>query len=66
MDEQLIELETRIAFQDESIQQLSDVVYRQQQQIDFLEKQVQMLRGQFQNLAHSLPSKPQDDRPPHY
>ena len=66
MNQQLIELETRIAFQDESIQQLSDVIYRQQQAIDQLQKQIQLLSGQFQNILHSLPDESQDDKPPHY
>lgn len=65
-DEKIIDIETRIAYQDDTIQQLSDVMYRQQQQIEKLEKTVQLLVGKIQGLSENNPEKTIDERPPHY
>lgn len=64
--EKFIDVETRMAFQDDTIQQLSDVIYRQQQQIDQLDKTVQLLVDRMQDLMHDLPGKVVDEKPPHY
>ncbi len=66
MEEKIVDLETRLAFQDDTIQQLSDVIYRQQQQIDQLEKTVHQLVDKVQDLMHALPGKIVDEKPPHY
>lgn len=65
-EEKFIDIETRMAFQDDTIQQLSDVIYRQQQQIDKLEKTVQLLVDKVQDLMHDFPGKVVDEKPPHY
>ena len=64
--EQLVELETRLAFQEDSIQQLSDQVYQQQQQIDRLEKLVKQLLDQTREIMAASPGETVDERPPHY
>lgn len=66
METKLVDIETRMAFQDDTIQQLSDVIYRQQQQIDKLERTVQMLVDKIQDLMQDLPGKVVDEKPPHY
>ncbi len=65
-NDKIIDLETRMAYQDDTIQQLSDVIYRQQKQIDKLEKMVELIVGKVQDISSSLPSAPQDEKPPHY
>ena len=40
MEERLIELETRVAFQEKLIEELSDVLAKQQHQIDQMEQQL--------------------------
>ena len=65
--ESICDLQTRSAYQEATIQELSDVIYRQQQQIDTLEKQIELLRhvlekqhdGEGDNLNT-------EERPPHY
>ncbi|HVK98876.1 MAG TPA: SlyX family protein [Dongiaceae bacterium] len=66
MDERLIELETRVAFQEHSLQQLSDEMYRQQKQIERLDRLCQVLLQQLQDVSTALPGKTQDEKPPHY
>lgn len=66
-EDRFIDLETRLAYQDDTLRVLSDTIARQQQQIDRLE---QVCR----QLIERLKSPPQDtvkgtaadERPPHY
>ena len=64
--EQLIELETRLAYQEDTMQQLSDQIYQQQQQIDRLEKLVIQLLDQTREIMASSSGEVSDERPPHY
>lgn len=66
MEEKIIDIETRLAFQDDTLQELSDVIYRQQQQIDQLEKTVYQLLGKVEELMQSGPDDIVDEKPPHY
>ena len=49
-DERLLELETRVAFQEDTIQKLDDALASQQQQIMDLERQVQLLGLQIKEI----------------
>lgn len=66
MEDRLTELETRIAFQEHSLQELSDEMYRQQKQIERLDNICRMLLQQMQDVSAALPAKPLDEKPPHY
>lgn len=66
MEEKIVNIETRLAFQDDTIQELSDVIYRQQQKIDQLEKTLQALLNKVQDLMEGGNEKIVDERPPHY
>ncbi|MFZ5659758.1 MAG: SlyX family protein [Pseudomonadota bacterium] len=46
MEERLVELETRVAFQENTLQELNDVVVRQQQEIDQLKSDLETIRVQ--------------------
>ena len=66
MDEQrLIELETRLSYQEATLRDLNDVITRQQQQIDRLEQLCRLLaeRSARQEIAKGTP---EDEVPPHY
>ncbi len=61
------ELETRLAFQEKSLQELGDSVYRQELQIERLEAAVRILTQRIADLAETMPeSTPDDQKPPHY
>ena len=63
----LIELETKGAFQDDTIQKLNDVVCRQQEQIDLLLLKYQELRGLLEDLPDNQPLMAEaNETPPHY
>jgi len=65
-EQRLIDLETRIAFQEDAIQDLSDVLYRQQQQLDRLEQMCNLILQRLQDLPAGSGGNGGDERPPHY
>lgn len=65
-EDKLIDIETRLAYQDDAIQALSDVVYQQQKQLDRMEKQLQLMLGKLQDLGQNQATKIDHERPPHY
>ena len=54
MYDDIIELQTRIVFQDGVIEQLNQVVTRQQTQIDRLQRQLDKLNGQVESHHHHI------------
>lgn len=71
MDEQLIDLQTRFAFQEDSLQALNDVVARQQQQINQLEEALAVYRHRLEELLDVMSSLSPGETsahelPPHY
>jgi len=67
MQNRMIELETRIAYQDHTIGELNEVVTNQQQQIDQLEKAVEQLRRHLKQSSSSGLARPEEESPPpHY
>ncbi|AFJ02455.1 hypothetical protein Q7C_1305 [Methylophaga frappieri] len=67
MQDDIIELQTRLAFQDGIIDQLNQVVTRQQIQIDRLQRQLEKLSGQVENLHQAQLIRQADESPPpHY
>jgi len=66
-NERLAELESQIAFQDDTIQTLNEIVTRQELQLERLNTKLEQLLGQVQDLSEAM-SAPQADEPPppHY
>jgi len=53
MEERLTELETKVMFQDQTIEDLNQVIYDQQQQLDKLSNEINFLKKQFLTLAQT-------------
>ena len=67
MENRLIELETRLAFQDNALQELNAVVVRQQREIDTLTREIEALKAQIRTLAPEMVGSRADEAPPpHY
>jgi len=67
MEQRLMELESRVAFQDDAIQKLNDVVVSQQEQIDLLLSELKYLNEKVRDLTSELiASEDQETPPPHY
>ena len=64
-DQRLIELEIKASFTEDLLEQLDQVVIRQQQQIDLLVREVTRLQQQHTDNVGG-PRSPTDDLPPHY
>jgi SlyX protein len=65
-DGRLLELETRVAFQEDTIQKLDDALASQQQQIMDLERQVQLLGLQIKEIEVVPATTGPEAPPPHY
>ena len=63
IEERLVALESRIAFQDHTIEELNAVLTRQQTQIDTL---IQRLTEVVEQIGPSVVGKGPDSPPPHY
>lgn len=67
MDERIDRLEEKLAFQDQSIQELTDALYRQQQEIDALREHSALLADRLEALKSTGDgSTDNDGAPPHY
>ncbi len=62
----LVDLQTRLAFQDQAISELNDVITDQQQQIDWLREELQLAGDKLKVLEESVEISEQDEKPPHY
>lgn len=66
-DERLEQLEIKMTFLDKATNELSEVVYRQQQEIDALNERLKALATRFEALrSEERIYTPEDERPPHY
>ena len=67
MENRVIELETRLSFQEDTIHELNEVVTRQQNQIDVLQEQVGELKKRVQSVSTSnIKDEGEETPPPHY
>lgn len=65
LEQRIIELETRLSYQDHTIEQLNEVVTAQQRQIDRLEAGLRGLREQ-QAGGDRIRRPDEETPPPHY
>lgn len=65
MDDRIIELEKKAAFQEDLIEQLNQALIDQQKRIDLLEKRLKLIYGQIQSGV--VINRPEEEAPPpHY
>lgn len=66
MEDRLTELETKLSFAEDLIDELNRVVYRQQAQIDLMQQQITMLHQQVQAVIPEDKRDIREEIPPHY
>ncbi|MCC7122698.1 MAG: SlyX family protein [Gammaproteobacteria bacterium] len=67
MDEHRERIELKIAWLEQALQELGDVVYRQQREIDDLRQRLRATENQLDTLRSAGgPRRADDERPPHY
>ena len=65
--DRIIELETKLSYQEDMITQLNDVVCRQQNQIDEINQKCELLFSSTRALTEKLSVEAGEvDKPPHY
>lgn len=65
-DERLVEIESKLAHQDQLLLELNDAVTLQQEKIMRLEELSNTLLDRVRALSEAVPGDAQDARPPHY
>jgi SlyX protein len=66
-EDRLVEIETKMAFQENTIKDLSDAIYSQQKQIENINKTLKLLVDQVDDSSVISPrGNLQDEKPPHY
>jgi len=67
MDHEVLErLELKISYLERANHELSDVVYRQQRELDELRAKLTSFAGRFYELTQQRPYTDEEERPPHY
>jgi len=67
IQEKVIALETRLSYQDDTVEALNDVVSCQHKQIETLEKQVKILSQRVESLTPAdIGFADEEPPPPHY
>ncbi|WP_299180674.1 SlyX family protein [uncultured Neptuniibacter sp.] len=66
--ERIIELESRVAFQEDTLEKLNVAVSSQEIEIEQLKRMIKLMNQQLKNLTLELPSSAPGDEPPppHY
>jgi len=66
-EDRIIELETKVSYQEDLLQDLNKLVATQQHQIDQLTTLSKTLSNQLKETMHSIQSESNvDEKPPHY
>jgi SlyX protein len=67
IETRIIELETKLSYQDHLIQELNEVVTHQQNQVDRLEVELRRVREHLKSSSSSQIARPEEEvPPPHY
>lgn len=66
LESRIVDLEVKLTFNEEMLEQLNRVLYLQQLQIDRMEKELQALREQVRDSQPAQPRNLRDEIPPHY
>lgn len=67
-DKQIVELQSRILFQDDVIQKLDAVVIKQSEVLDHVVRRLAVVEERLEQLNYERESQlsPSDEKPPHY
>ncbi|MBC7619310.1 MAG: SlyX family protein [Candidatus Saccharibacteria bacterium] len=66
VDQRLMELEIKASFTEDLVDQLNQIIIRQQHDLDALARQVAQLRAQLPEPGTGQPRMAHDELPPHY
>jgi SlyX protein len=65
-EDRITNLEIKLSFTEDLIDQLNQTIYKQQQQIEFLYRELKFIKEQGSSGDGAANSSPKDEIPPHY
>ncbi|OYY21758.1 MULTISPECIES: SlyX family protein [unclassified Polynucleobacter] len=65
-EDRITSLEIKLSFTEDLIDQLNQTIYKQQQQIEFLYRELKSIKEQASSGESAGNSSPKDEIPPHY
>jgi SlyX protein len=65
-NEEIIDIQSRLAFQEDALTELNRVAARQQQEIRELKKAIKEMKEGLKSVAAALPGHGKEEPPPHY
>jgi SlyX protein len=65
-EDRITSLEIKLSFTEDLIDQLNQTIYKQQQQIEFLYRELKSIKEQASSGDSTGNSSPKDEIPPHY
>lgn len=65
-EDRITNLEIKLSFTEDLIDQLNQTIYKQQQQIEFLYRELKSIKEQSSSGDGAGISSPKDEIPPHY
>jgi len=65
-EDRITNLEVKLSFTEDLIDQLNQTIYKQQQQIEFLYRELKSIKEQASKGDSLANSSPKDEIPPHY
>ncbi|RUO32593.1 SlyX family protein [Aliidiomarina soli] len=68
LEKRMMDLESQVAFQEETIEQLNQLVAEQNHELATFKRHLQLLAGRLSQIKdqQSEDTNPVDERPPHY
>jgi SlyX protein len=66
LEARLAEIEAKLTFSEDMLEELNRTIYRQQRHIDQLQQELRMLREVLDDAGPAEPIRPRDEVPPHY
>lgn len=66
LEQRITDLEARLAFQDDAIQTLSDVLFAQQRAVERLQSQLGVLARRQEDMQSRMGGEEDEAPPPHY
>ncbi|EQM75051.1 SlyX family protein [Stutzerimonas stutzeri] len=66
LEQRIIDLEARLAFQDDTIQTLNDVLVAQQRTVERLQAQLALLARRQEDMQSRMDGEGDEAPPPHY
>lgn len=66
MEDRLVDLETRLAFQEQTLEKLNEVIVDQERRLDVLSKRLQAAEERLRAIPVSNVERSEDEPPPHY